>query len=137
MSTAARRPLNWWSAGDPMWSITDVRMPVLDGVDTTRQIVARTSGAAAGSGAQRDDRQVRVLVLTTFHVDQAVYAALRAGASGFILKDASADRAGRGGAVDRRRRGLAGPRGRPTTDRRIRPSRPESGLPSSERSSRR
>ena len=69
--------------------VTDVRMPVLDGVDTTRQIVERTSGAAAGGGAQRDDRQVRVLVLTTFHVDQAVYAALRAGASGFILKDAA------------------------------------------------
>ncbi len=61
--------------------ITDVRMPVMDGVETTRQIVARTAGP--------DERQVRVLVLTTFHVDEAVYAALRAGASGFILKDAA------------------------------------------------
>src|SRR4051812_10109344 len=59
--------------------ITDVRMPVMDGVETTRQIVQQTAGS--------DERQVRVLVLTTFHVDQAVYSALRAGASGFILKD--------------------------------------------------
>jgi len=61
--------------------ITDVRMPVMDGVETTRQIVTRTAGP--------EDRPVRVLVLTTFHVDQAVYSALRAGASGFILKDAA------------------------------------------------
>jgi DNA-binding NarL/FixJ family response regulator len=56
--------------------LMDVRMPVLDGIEATRRITAdpRTSG-------------VRVLVLTTFDVDEYVFAALRAGASGFLLKD--------------------------------------------------
>ena len=58
--------------------LMDVRMPVLDGIEATRRITAdpRTSG-------------VRVLVLTTFDIDQYVFAALRAGASGFLLKDAT------------------------------------------------
>ena len=58
--------------------LMDVRMPVLDGIEATRRITAdpQTSG-------------VRVLVLTTFDVDQYVFAALRAGASGFLLKDAT------------------------------------------------
>jgi DNA-binding NarL/FixJ family response regulator len=55
--------------------LMDVRMPVLDGVEATRRLVA--SGSSA-----------RVLVLTTFDTDEFVYAALRAGASGFLLKDA-------------------------------------------------
>jgi DNA-binding NarL/FixJ family response regulator len=54
--------------------LMDVRMPVLDGIQATRQIVA--SGSPA-----------RILVLTTFNLDEYVYAALRAGASGFLLKD--------------------------------------------------
>ena len=54
--------------------LMDVRMPVVDGIEATRQIVA------AGSKA-------RVLVLTTFDLDEYVYAAIRAGASGFLLKD--------------------------------------------------
>jgi len=64
--------------------IADVRMPGMDGVETTRRIVDAT-----GAGADDGRSPVRVLVLTTFHVDEAVYAALRAGASGFILKDAA------------------------------------------------
>src|SRR6266496_4132028 len=58
--------------------LMDVRMPVLDGIEATRRITAdpRTSG-------------VRVLMLTTFDVDEYVFAALRAGASGFLLKDAT------------------------------------------------
>jgi DNA-binding NarL/FixJ family response regulator len=55
--------------------LMDVRMPVLDGVEATRAIVA--SGSPA-----------RVLVLTTFDLDEHAFAALRAGASGFLLKDA-------------------------------------------------
>ncbi len=58
--------------------LMDVRMPVLDGIEATRRI---TSDPAAA--------RVRVLVLTTFDVDEYVFAALRAGASGFLLKDAT------------------------------------------------
>jgi DNA-binding NarL/FixJ family response regulator len=54
--------------------LMDVRMPGVDGLEATRRIVA--SGASA-----------RVIVLTTYDVDDAVFAALRAGASGFMLKD--------------------------------------------------
>ncbi|WP_020525010.1 response regulator [Catelliglobosispora koreensis] len=54
--------------------LMDVRMPVMDRIEATRQIVA--SGLSA-----------RVLVLTTFDLDEYVYAALHAGASGFLLKD--------------------------------------------------
>ena len=55
--------------------LMDIRMPVLDGIDATRQI-ARAQPAT------------RVLILTTFGLDDYVYDALRAGASGFMLKDA-------------------------------------------------
>ncbi len=55
--------------------LMDVRMPELDGIEATRQL--RQAGVEA-----------RVLVLTTFDLDEYVYAALRAGASGFLLKDA-------------------------------------------------
>jgi len=58
--------------------LMDVRMPHLDGVEATRQIVA------AGSPA-------RILVLTTYDLDDYVYAAIRAGASGFLLKDVQPD----------------------------------------------
>ena len=60
--------------------LMDVRMPVMDGLQATREIL----GAAKGSGLPR------VLMLTTFDLDDYVYAALRAGASGFLLKDATA-----------------------------------------------
>jgi DNA-binding NarL/FixJ family response regulator len=56
--------------------LMDIRMPVMDGIEATRQI----TGAA-------QTRDVRVLILTTFDLDEYVYAALRAGASGFLLKD--------------------------------------------------
>ena len=58
----------------------DVRMPVMDGLQATRQIL----GTAPGPHAPR------VLMLTTFDLDDYVYEALRAGASGFLLKDATA-----------------------------------------------
>jgi DNA-binding NarL/FixJ family response regulator len=55
--------------------LMDVRMPVLDGIEATRRITA--SGSAA-----------RIVILTTFDLDEYVFLALRAGASGFLLKDA-------------------------------------------------
>lgn len=54
--------------------LMDIRMPELDGLEATRQIIVADPGA-------------RVLVLTTFDLDEYVYEALRAGASGFVLKD--------------------------------------------------
>ncbi len=57
--------------------VMDVRMPVLDGIEATR--------ALAGAGVPDP---VKVLVVTTFNLDEYVYEALRAGASGFLLKDA-------------------------------------------------
>ncbi|MEW2396471.1 response regulator transcription factor [Streptomyces sp. NPDC046862] len=57
--------------------LMDIRMPELNGIEATREIVAANSPA-------------KVLVLTTFDLDEYVYQALRAGASGFLLKDASA-----------------------------------------------
>jgi DNA-binding NarL/FixJ family response regulator len=57
--------------------LMDVRMPEMDGIEATRQICAETSA-------------VRVLILTTFDLDEYVYAALQAGASGFLVKDATA-----------------------------------------------
>jgi DNA-binding NarL/FixJ family response regulator len=56
--------------------LMDVRMPVLDGLEATRLICA-----------DRTLQRTRVLVLTTFDLDEYVYSALRAGASGFLLKD--------------------------------------------------
>ena len=57
--------------------VMDVRMPGVDGVEATRQIVGL-----------RADPPARILVVTTFDLDEYVYAALRAGAAGFLLKDA-------------------------------------------------
>jgi DNA-binding NarL/FixJ family response regulator len=54
----------------------DIRMPELDGIEATRRVVALDG-----------DRPVRVLMLTTFDLNEYVYEALRAGASGFLLKD--------------------------------------------------
>ena len=59
---------------DPTVVLMDIRMPELDGLEATRRILA-ANGAA------------RVLILTTFDLDEYVYEALRAGASGFVLKD--------------------------------------------------
>jgi DNA-binding NarL/FixJ family response regulator len=65
---------------EPDVILMDIRMPEMDGIEATRRIVA-----AAG------DQPRRVLMLTTFDLDEYVYDALRAGASGFLLKDVPAE----------------------------------------------
>jgi DNA-binding NarL/FixJ family response regulator len=59
---------------DPAVVLMDIRMPELDGLQATRRILAA-------------DNSARILILTTFDLDEYVYEALRAGASGFVLKD--------------------------------------------------
>ena len=61
---------------EPNLILMDIRMPELDGLEATRRILAA-------------DSEARILVLTTFDLDEYVYEALRAGASGFVLKDDS------------------------------------------------
>jgi DNA-binding NarL/FixJ family response regulator len=63
---------------DPDVILMDVRMPGVDGIEATREIVARNGSA-------------RVLILTTFDLDEYAFSALRAGASGFVLKDVPLD----------------------------------------------
>jgi DNA-binding NarL/FixJ family response regulator len=58
----------------PTVALMDIRMPELDGLQATRRILAADNGA-------------RILILTTFDLDEYVYEALRSGASGFVLKD--------------------------------------------------
>jgi DNA-binding NarL/FixJ family response regulator len=62
---------------DPDVVLMDIRMPGIDGLEATRQIAARTGPDGP-----------KIVMLTTFDLDDYVYAALRAGASGFLLKDA-------------------------------------------------
>ena len=62
----------------PAVALLDIRMPVMDGLEAARQVLALGPGT-------------RVLILTTFDADEYVYEALRAGVSGFLLKDAPAD----------------------------------------------
>ena len=62
----------------PDVAVVDVRMPLMDGLTATEKIVARCPGT-------------RVIILTTFDLDENVYRALKAGAAGFLLKDATRD----------------------------------------------
>jgi len=66
---------------EPDVVLMDIRMPVMDGLEATRRILS----------AEKSDDHPRVLVLTTFDIDEYVYEALRAGASGFLLKDTEPD----------------------------------------------
>ena len=68
------------AATGPDVVLMDVRMPHLDGIEATRRLVERAG-----------DEAPRVVILTTFDLDDYVYAALRAGASGFLLKDTPAE----------------------------------------------
>lgn len=67
----------------PDVAILDVRMPIMDGVTATRLITN------LGAESAKESKPVAVLVLSTFNIDRAVFGALRAGASGFLLKDAA------------------------------------------------
>jgi DNA-binding NarL/FixJ family response regulator len=80
--------------------LMDIRMPEMDGIEATRRIVG-------GDG----ETAVKVLMLTTFDLDEYVYDALRAGASGFLLKDVPADQLVAG--IRLVAQGEAGPKGRP------------------------
>lgn len=66
------------AATEPDVALVDVRMPLMDGIEATRLITA--------------DHATRILILTTFDLDAYVYDAVRAGASGFLLKDVTAAR---------------------------------------------
>jgi DNA-binding NarL/FixJ family response regulator len=74
-----RQALELVADRDPDVLLCDIRMPLLDGLETTRRLTA-------------DGVRTRVVILTTFDTDRNVYDALAAGASGFLLKDAPAER---------------------------------------------
>ena len=84
-------------------------MPGLDGIEATRKL---TSDQGA---------RTRVLMLTTFDLDEYVYDALGAGASGFLLKDVTAEQLFEAVRVVAGRRGAACAGGHASTDRRVRP----------------
>lgn len=64
----------------PQIILMDVRMPHCDGLEAARRILER-------DGEHEEDERVRIIMLTTFDIDEYVYSAVRAGASGFLLKD--------------------------------------------------
>ena len=89
--------------------LMDVRMPVIDGIDATARIVADEATEA-----------VRVIVLTTFDLDDYVYRALRAGASGFLLKDTTPEQLLHAIRIVADGGALIAPSGHPPADRRVR-----------------
>jgi len=93
---------------DPTVVLMDIRMPELDGLEATRRILAV-------------DKAARILVLTTFDLDEYVYEALRAGASGFVLKDDPPRTANRRHPHGRRRRRASLTDHHETRDQRVRP----------------
>ena len=70
---------------DPDVVLMDIRMPTMDGIEATRRITAETAGSGSGG-------HPRIVILTTFDLDEHVFDALSAGADGFLLKDVTAER---------------------------------------------
>lgn len=83
-ATDGRQALDQAARLRPDVVVMDIRMPVMDGVEATRRLVRPSGHGEAGSAAGPPPR---VLILTTFDADEYVVEALRAGASGFLLKD--------------------------------------------------
>ena len=71
---------------EPQVILMDVRMPHCDGLEAARRILERD-----GEREVSEDERVRIIMLTTFDIDEYVYSAVRAGASGFLLKDTPPD----------------------------------------------
>jgi chemotaxis response regulator CheB len=95
----------------PSVVLMDIRMPELDGLQATRRILAADSSA-------------RILILTTFDLDEYVYEALRAGASGFVLKGRLSRAAHRRDSHGCRRRRAADTNGHKARDPEVRPHAP-------------
>ncbi|GAA2147461.1 response regulator transcription factor [Actinomadura napierensis] len=81
-----REAVDMARALDPDVVVMDIRMPEMDGLAATAELI----GEPARAGGDPADVRPKILMLTTFDLDEYVYEALGAGASGFLLKDASA-----------------------------------------------
>ncbi|RZU61599.1 response regulator [Zhihengliuella halotolerans] len=68
--------------------LMDIRMPDIDGIEATQRILDAAAGAADAEAAGTGEQGPRIVVLTTFDLDEYALAAIHAGASGFLLKDA-------------------------------------------------